>query len=132
MKVYFDACCVNRLTDDQTQPRIQREAEAIEFILRRMRDGEIEWISSLALADEIDRNPHVERRLENVGLLALASETVEVNNSIAERAADLQITGYGAYDALHWPARKPRGLMSSSLPTTTLFEGLPGRTAVHV
>jgi len=46
MKIYLDACCLNRLTDDQAQLRIRREAEAVEQILRRMRDGEIRWIAS--------------------------------------------------------------------------------------
>jgi predicted nucleic acid-binding protein len=101
MKVYLDACCLNRLTDDQTQLRIRQEAEAVEQILRQMRDGRIQWISSGALTDEIDRNPDWERRLENAALLALASENLEVDNSIADRAANLQIAGYGAYDALH-------------------------------
>ena len=34
-------------------------------------------------------------------MLALVSESLEVNDSIARRAAKLQIAGYGAYDALH-------------------------------
>src|SRR6266542_5866049 len=105
-KVYLDACCLNRLTDDQTQFRIRKEAEAVELILRRMRQGTTQWISSEALTDEIDRNPDIERRLENIALLALASESIEVDDSIASRAADLQIAGYGAYDALHNGVRR--------------------------
>jgi predicted nucleic acid-binding protein len=101
MKVYFDTCCLNRLTDDQTQLRIRQEAEAVEQILRRMRAGEIQWISSEALVDEIDRNSDFERRLENTSLLTLASESLEVDAFIASRAANRQIAGYGAYDALH-------------------------------
>ncbi len=101
MRIYLDGCCLNRLTDDQTQLRIRHEAEAVEQILRRTRDGEIQWVSSEALADEIDRNPDGERRLENAALLALASENLEVDDSIAGRAGDLQTAGYGAYDALH-------------------------------
>ncbi|HWB84105.1 MAG TPA: PIN domain-containing protein [Bryobacteraceae bacterium] len=101
MKVYLDACCLNRLTDDQTQLRIHQEAEAVELILRQMRRGTIQWISSDALVDEINRNPDVERRLENTALLALASESIEVDDVIASRAANLEIAGYGAYDALH-------------------------------
>ena len=42
MKIYLDACCLNRLTDDQSQSRIAEEAEAVERILRLLRDGEIE------------------------------------------------------------------------------------------
>ncbi|MBI1897270.1 MAG: PIN domain-containing protein [Acidobacteria bacterium] len=102
MKVYLDACCLNRLTDDQTQLRIRQEAEAVEQILRRMQAGEIQWISSDALVDEIARNPDVERRLENAALLSIASQNVELDDLIASRAADLQIAGYGAYDALHF------------------------------
>ncbi len=127
-KVYFDACCINRLTDDQTQLRIRREAEAIESILRRMRDGELQWIASQALADEIDRNPHVERRLESAALLALASETVEVNDSIVARAANLQIAGYGAYDALHLACAEAAGV--DALLTTD--DDFPGRRVVRV
>jgi predicted nucleic acid-binding protein len=101
MKVYLDACCLNRLTDDQMQLRIRQEADAVEQILRRMEAGEIQWISSDALADEIARNPDVERRLENAALLSLAFENVEIDDPIASRAVDLQMAGYGAYDALH-------------------------------
>jgi predicted nucleic acid-binding protein len=101
MKVYLDACCLNRLTDDQSQLRIRQESEAVEFILGRIQVGEIQWISSDALADEIDRNPDVERRLENAALLTIAAENVEVDDLIARRAVDLQMAGYGAYDALH-------------------------------
>ena len=101
MRIYLDACCINRLTDDQLQARIREEAEAVELVLRRMRDSAIRWISSEALIDEIDRNPNVERRLENAALLALASETVEVNDEIAGRAANLWIAGYSVHDALH-------------------------------
>jgi predicted nucleic acid-binding protein len=66
-----------------------------------MRAGEIQWIASEALVDEIDRNPDVERGLENTSLLTLASESLEVDAVIASRASDLQIAGYGVYDALH-------------------------------
>jgi predicted nucleic acid-binding protein len=101
MKVYFDACCLNRLTDDQTQLRIRREADAVEQLLRQVQAGELQWISSDALADEIERNPDAVRRLENAALLATAYESVAVDDRIAGRAADLQRAGYGAYDALH-------------------------------
>ena len=101
MKLYLDACCLNRLTDDQHQLRIRQEAEAVDLILRRIQADEIQWISSHALEDEIDRNPDVERRLENAALLGIASENVEVDDLIVCRAADLQIAGYGADDALH-------------------------------
>ena len=100
-KVYLDACCLNRLTDDQTQRRIREEAEAVERILRRMHAGEVQWISSEALTDEINRNPNKERRLENAALLNLAGETIQVDQLTASRAKNLEASGYGAFDALH-------------------------------
>ena len=39
LRVYLDACCLNRLTDDQSQARIHNEAEAVEGVLRLVRDG---------------------------------------------------------------------------------------------
>lgn len=61
MRVYFDACCLNRLTDDQTQPRIAEEAEAVEQILRLLRGNTIEWLSSAALEAETSNCPDPER-----------------------------------------------------------------------
>ena len=100
MKVYLDVCCLSRLTDDQTQPRIHLEAEAIELILRRTRDGSIHWISSEVLVEEVNRNPQMERRLQNAALLTLAIESVEVTDQVVDRAKHLQAVGYGLFDAL--------------------------------
>ena len=101
MNIYLDACCLNRLTDDQSQHRIRVEAEAVELILNKIRTGKVRWISSEALSDEINRNPQLERRLQNAALLNLATETIEVDSQIAERARNLRAVGYGAFDALH-------------------------------
>jgi len=100
-KVYLDACCLNRLTYDQAQDRIREEAEAVELILRDTHSGEVQWISREALTDEINRNPNLERRLENAALLNLANVTIQVDQSAAGRAKDLEAAGYGAFDALH-------------------------------
>jgi hypothetical protein len=76
-KIYLDACCLNRLTDDQAQQRIHEEAEAVELILRHMRYGEVQWISSEALTNEINRNPNLERRLGNAALLNLQNRPLK-------------------------------------------------------
>jgi hypothetical protein len=62
MKIYLDVCCLNRLTDGQSQSRIREEARAVERLLRQMQAGDIQWISSEALVDGIDRNPDAQRR----------------------------------------------------------------------
>jgi hypothetical protein len=33
LRLYLDACCLNRLTDDQSQSRVRNEAETVERIL---------------------------------------------------------------------------------------------------
>jgi predicted nucleic acid-binding protein len=101
MKIYLDACCLNRLTDDQRQPRIREEARVVERILHLVCEGAVQWTSSNALADEIDRNPDLERKLGNAALLALASEVIEEHDQIAQRARELHTVGYGVFDALH-------------------------------
>ena len=101
MKIYLDACCLNRLTDDQTQPRIAAEAEAVEQILRLLRTETIEWLSSAALKVETANNPNRERRYEVEVLLALATITIPLDRQIILRAKELEAVGYGAFDALH-------------------------------
>lgn len=56
----FGCLLSQSLTDDQSQHRIREEAEAVELILRRKHSGEVQWISSEALIDEINRNPNLE------------------------------------------------------------------------
>ena len=53
MKIYFDACCLNRPFDDQRQPRIRLEAEAISLILQKLHQREWEWVGSEALVSEL-------------------------------------------------------------------------------
>lgn len=101
MRIYFDACCLNRLTDDQSQPRIRAEALAVERVLKRVREGTVLWISSDALIDELDRNPDSERRMGNVALSAFAAEVVVETDQVALRSEALHSVGYGVFDALH-------------------------------
>ena len=101
MRIYLDACCLNRLTDDQSQARIRDEAEAVESIFRMIRTGRATWVSSTALEIEINRNPDLDRRRDVAALLALANEVVVPQSRSAERAAFLQKLGFDPFDALH-------------------------------
>lgn len=97
----MDACCLNRLTDDQSQARIAEEAEAVEQILRLLRTKTIEWLSSTALKAEMRHDPDAERRYEVEVLLLLATDTIPLDSQIVQRAMELETVGYGAFDALH-------------------------------
>jgi len=49
MRVYLDACSLQRPLDDRSQPRINIEAEAVLTILRLVESGDLELLSSDAL-----------------------------------------------------------------------------------
>ena len=101
LRLYLDACCLNRLTDDQSQTRIRHEAEAIEHILRMIREGRAAWVASAVLEVEISRNPDPDRRRDVAALLAYANEAVVPGPAEATRAGLLEGLGFGAFDALH-------------------------------
>jgi hypothetical protein len=101
VRIYLDACCLSRLTDDQSQARIREEAEAVEHILSLVRRGTVDLISSDALEDEVRRIPLEERRREVATLLLIATGTAPVDDGVEQRARELVSAGYGAFDALH-------------------------------
>jgi hypothetical protein len=85
VKIYLDACCLNRLTDDQDQQRIAEEAEAVEQIMRLLRTNTIEWLSNTVLEADTSNNPDPERRREVQVLLLLATNTIPLDGQIIER-----------------------------------------------
>lgn len=101
MKIYLDVCCLNRPFDDQTQDRIHLESEAVVLILRHVRSGNWEWISSEAVDYEIGQTPNVERRRRVESLVRYADHTVLIEGALVKRASELETIGFGAYDAFH-------------------------------
>jgi len=101
MKIYLDVCCLNRPFDDQTQTRIHLEAEAIVSIIQSAEDGEWEWISSEAVAYEINRTPNEERQERLWSLESRSTERLQLTDSILQQAEQLQQLGFTTYDALH-------------------------------
>ncbi|MEO8663820.1 MAG: PIN domain-containing protein [Bryobacteraceae bacterium] len=101
MRVYLDACCLSRLTDDQNQPRVRAEAEAVEHIMGMIRAGQATWVSSTVLGIEVSRNPDPERRRDAEALLFFANDVVVPNQEVADRAREVEKQGFGTFDALH-------------------------------
>lgn len=101
MRVYLDACCLSRLTDDQSQPRVRAEAEAVERIMRMMRSSVVIWVSSSILNVEVGRNPDPDRRREAQALLSFADELLVPETAEAKRAGEIEQLGFTAFDALH-------------------------------
>jgi len=61
MRVYLDLCTLNRLMDNQSQPRVAAEARAVEEILIGIERALFTWISSVLVA-EARRNRDDDRR----------------------------------------------------------------------
>jgi predicted nucleic acid-binding protein len=101
VRIYLDACAINRLTDDQRQARILAEAEAVEQVLDLITTGRGRWIASSALRDELERNPNEAKRAVSLALLDFASEFIEPSEATFQRASALAADGFGSYDALH-------------------------------
>lgn len=127
MRLYLDACCLNRLTDDQSQARVREEAEAVERILGLIREGWATWVSSAVLEIEISRNPDWDRRHDVAVLLAHADEVVIPRSAEAARAKFLEKLDFGAFDAFHLACAE-RGVVDVFLTTD---DGLLRRARRH-
>jgi predicted nucleic acid-binding protein len=99
--IYFDACCLNRPFDDQSQDRIHLEAEAILIILAHVKSGDWQWISSAALEFEIEQIADSARRTRVKLLTSYAQRSVHTSAQEEERARELAKLGFHAFDALH-------------------------------
>jgi len=74
--VYLDLCCLNRPFDDQHQPRVRLEAEAVLGLIQLARLGELGWIGSDVLdLESSSRNPDADKRGKVEVLLSAATST---------------------------------------------------------
>lgn len=101
MKIYADICTLCRPFDDQSQPRIWLETHALCVILNLVELGQIQMVRSPIQDLEISRNPWPFRRLWEEQCLTLAIEQVPLTHAQKQRAAQLEVLGVGAMDALH-------------------------------
>ena len=100
-RIYLDVCCLNRPFDDQTQPRIHLEAEAVLAIITRCETSDWEWVSSEVIDLEISRIPDPERRRRVQALASHSHAAIVVGQREVERAQEFESWGILAYDALH-------------------------------
>ena len=98
---YLDLCCLNRPFDDQHQPRVRLEAEAVLGLIQLARLGELGWIGSNVLDLESSRNPDADKRGKVEVLLSAATSMVTAGAHERERGRELQALGFTAFDALH-------------------------------
>jgi hypothetical protein len=101
MRVYLDSCSLQRPLDDQTQPRIRVETEAVLAILAAVQVGDIVLVNSEALEYEMRRIPDDQRRNEVAAILALPMEYAEVTDEAEKLAESFENRGIHPMDAVH-------------------------------
>jgi predicted nucleic acid-binding protein len=100
-RVYLDTSTYNRPFDDQTQPKIFLETQAVIIILQMVEVKAVELISSSILEYENSRNPYPIKQEAMNRYLQLAELRQEVDEAIRKRAEELEKDGLKAIDALH-------------------------------
>jgi hypothetical protein len=101
MLIYLDMCCLKRPFDDQSQPRIRLETEAVLGLLA-MESDQVRFVRSAALLLENDLNPVRERasRVEQWLKAATLWHPADAT-SLQSRVAELMSFGLKNFDALH-------------------------------
>jgi predicted nucleic acid-binding protein len=100
MRIYLDMCCLKRPFDDQSQPRIHLETEAVLALLDAS-EKQIEFIRSGAHDLENGQNPlparaaRVRQWLETIPLADLAGDALQA------RTTELMNLGFKNFDAFH-------------------------------
>lgn len=100
-RVYLDTSAYNRPFDDQTQPKIFLESQAVVIILQMIEAEVVELIGSSVLEYENSRNPYSIKQAAMNRYLQLASLRQEISQAIRQRAEELEHNGLKAIDALH-------------------------------
>lgn len=101
MRIYLDTCTIQRPVDASQEARVQREAAAVVELLGLIDAGELELVSSSALAIEHSRNPQFGRRVFTEWVLSLATELVPIDPDVEQRSQQYQAVGMKEFDAAH-------------------------------
>lgn len=109
MLIYLDMCCLKRPFDDQSQPRIRLETEAVLSLLA-MESDQVRFVRSTALLLENDLNPIRERAARVEQWLKAAAFWGPVDaSSLQSRVAELMRLGIKNFDALHVASAEQAG-----------------------
>ena len=101
MNVYLDTSALNRIFDDQSQPRIFLEASAMLLVFGLIEKRIISIVSSDVLIYENSRSPYAERQLFVTSVLHKARVIQTLNGRLVKRAQEIEALGIKGLDALH-------------------------------
>jgi hypothetical protein len=91
MRIYLDSCSLQRPLDDQTQPRIRVETEAVLVILAAAQAGDIIMVNSEALKamPSVQWMPSISPLHQQQSCLALCAEQSAASRLPAKKLAVL-------------------------------------------
>lgn len=101
MKIYLDTSVLNRIFDDQSQPRIYLEATAMLIVFMLIEAQNIEMVSSDVLLFENNKNPYSDRKTFVSFILRKTNEIQPINDKILIRSQEIEGLNIKGIDALH-------------------------------
>ena len=101
LKIYFDTSVLNRIFDDQSQPKIYLEATAMLVLFQLIEKGKITLVMSEVNEYENDKNPFEERKSFIRRVLSKSSIYQAIETEIVDRAKQIEKMGIKGIDALH-------------------------------
>jgi len=101
LNIYLDTSALNRIFDDQSQPRIFLESSAMLLVFGLIEKRIISIVSSDVLVYENLRNPYAERQIFVTSVLRKAVVIQTLNDRLAKRAQEIEVLGIKSLDSLH-------------------------------
>ena len=107
MLFYLDMCCLKRPFDNQSQPRIRLESEAVLSLLAA-ESNSLQFVRSLALWLENEQNP-LRSRAAKVRLWIGRPQLGVEQAALAERVGRITDLGLKMFDAFHAASAEAAG-----------------------
>lgn len=101
MNVYLDVCCLNRLFDDISQPRVALEAAAVISVLQLIDSGKLTDHSSEMAQIEIQRMNDSDRSRKVTSLLPPKERIIPLSNELLDLSQSIISMGFDLADAVH-------------------------------
>ena len=101
MRVYLDTCCLMRVFDDQSFPRVRLETLAISDVMEYIQTGQLTWVAGKILYREVSACPAYERRDKALKWLQLVNDWQDYTPDVAKLAKRLIKHSLGEWDAHH-------------------------------
>lgn len=102
LKIYIDMSVLNRIFDDQTQPRIYFESSAMIIVFSLIDEKSIELCSSAVHEYENGKNPFPEKKIFIENVLSKSKRFRKADEKVLKIAELIENeAGIKAFDALH-------------------------------